>query len=107
MNLRQDANQIIKESINRVLPDETVRRVLMGSDLFGKKSGRIYLVAVGKAAWQMAAAAQIILGEKLPKGLFSQSMDMYGENCPGSPVWRRDIQYRMTVRSGARRRFLP
>ena len=64
MNLRQDANQIIKESINRVLPDEAVRRVLMGSDLFGKKSGRIYLVAVGKAAWQMAAAAQIILGEK-------------------------------------------
>lgn len=57
MNLRQDANQIIKESINRVLPDEAVRRVLMGSDLFGKKSGRIYLVAVGKAAWQMAAAA--------------------------------------------------
>lgn len=69
MNLRQDANQIIKESINRVLPDEAVRRVLMGSDLFGKKSGRIYLVAVGKAAWQMAAAAQIILGEKITKGI--------------------------------------
>lgn len=54
MNLRQDANQIIKESINRVLPDEAVRRVLMGSDLFGKKSGRIYLVAVARrhGRWQ-------------------------------------------------------
>ena len=43
MNLRQDANQIIKESINRVLPDEAVKRALIESDLFGKRTAESIL----------------------------------------------------------------
>ena len=69
MNLRQDANQIIKESINRVLPDEAVKRALIESDLFGKENGRIYLVSVGKAAWQMAAAAVEVLESRINQGI--------------------------------------
>ncbi len=66
MTLRQDAKQIIKESISRVLPDEAVKRTLDGKTF---AQGNVYLVAVGKAAWQMAAAAQGVLGQRLSKGI--------------------------------------
>lgn len=66
MTLRQDAKQIIKESISRVLPNEAVKRTLDGKTF---AQGNVYLVAVGKAAWQMAAAAQGVLGQRLSKGI--------------------------------------
>ena len=46
-SLRSDANTIIERSIQAVLPDEAVRRALSGR----KFSGRVLLVAAGKAAW--------------------------------------------------------
>lgn len=52
--LRQDANEIISASLKAVLPDEAVKRAL--KDL-SKPSGKVLLVAAGKAAWQMARAA--------------------------------------------------
>lgn len=55
--LRADADEIIRRSIQAVLPDEAVRRALSGKEF----SGRIYLLAIGKAAWQMAQAALPIL----------------------------------------------
>ena len=56
--LRQDADRIIAASIQAVLPDEAVRRALEGFH----PAGRVWLVAAGKAAWQMAAAAVRALG---------------------------------------------
>ena len=53
--LRKDADRIIEESIKAVLPDEAVKRALQG---FKPSSGKTVLVAAGKAAWQMAAAAR-------------------------------------------------
>ena len=52
--LRSDADRIISESIRAVLPDEAVRRALRDHR---PGPGRTLLVAVGKAAWQMARAA--------------------------------------------------
>lgn len=52
--LRQDADRIVVASLKAVLPDEAVRRALAD---FRPRGGRTVLVAVGKAAWQMAAAA--------------------------------------------------
>ena len=57
--LRKDADQIIKESIAAVLPDEAVRRTLKD---YKPGKGRTLLVATGKAAWQMAKAAVDTLG---------------------------------------------
>ena len=57
--LRRDADAIIRASLNAVLPDEAVRRALKN---FRPQSGRVLLVAVGKAAWQMAHAAVKFLG---------------------------------------------
>lgn len=56
--LRNCANQIIAASIQAVLPDEAVRRALRGFH----SEGRTFLVAAGKAAWQMAHAAVETLG---------------------------------------------
>ena len=52
--LRQDADRIIKDALHAALPDTAVRKAL-GEIRFNE--GRIILVSVGKAAWQMAKAA--------------------------------------------------
>jgi len=72
MNLRSDADGIIKESLAAVLPDAAVAKALKGHS-FG--AGRIVLVAVGKAAWQMARAAADALGERLDCGIVITKYD--------------------------------
>ena len=59
--LRQDADTIIASSLKAMLPDAAVRRALE-SEAFYPQGGRILLVAVGKAAWQMAHTAVAALG---------------------------------------------
>ena len=59
VSLRKDADAIISASLRAVLPDEAVRRALQ---TFQPRGGRVVLVAVGKAAWQMARAAVETLG---------------------------------------------
>ena len=56
--LRQRAESIWTAAIRSVLPDEAVRRAL---EHFHPQ-GRVFLVAAGKAAWQMAHAALAELG---------------------------------------------
>lgn len=51
--LRTDAEDIARSAIGAVKPDEAVKRAL--ADIHPQ--GREFLVAVGKAAWQMARAA--------------------------------------------------
>ena len=51
--LRKDAEDIARSAIESVKPDEAVRRALAGF----QPEGRVFLAAVGKAAWQMAQAA--------------------------------------------------
>lgn len=70
-SLRSDANTIIEQSIRAVLPDEAVRRALSGREF----SGRVLLVAVGKAAWQMASAAAAQLGDGLSAGVVVTKYD--------------------------------
>lgn len=69
--LREDADQIIKTSIEAVLPDEAVRKALQEKFPPGRKgrAGALYVIAVGKAAWQMANAAYGYLGDKIRKGI--------------------------------------
>ncbi len=63
--MREDARQIIDRSIQAVLPDEAVRRALKDR----RFSGRVVLVAAGKAAWQMANAARELLGGVIRDGV--------------------------------------
>ena len=52
-NLHEDALHIVTSAIDAVKPDAAVRRALQGVTF----PGRVFLVAVGKAGWQMAHAA--------------------------------------------------
>ena len=56
--LRAVADNIIDVAIKAVLPDEAVKKTLKDR----KFDGKVILVAVGKAAWQMAHAAVAVLG---------------------------------------------
>lgn len=72
MNLREDANRIIDEAIQKVLPDEAVRKALKGKEL---GEGQVYVVAAGKAAWQMAKAAVEILKDRIQDGVVVTKYD--------------------------------
>ena len=58
--LREDAEKIIHAALQAVQPDEAVRRTLQD---YRFNNGRKILVAIGKAAWQMAKAATDTLGQ--------------------------------------------
>ena len=63
--LRDHADRILRSAITAVMPDAAVRRALEGMDF----SGRVILVAVGKAAWQMANTAYRCLGSNIHDGI--------------------------------------
>ena len=69
--LHTDAAAIVDQAIRAVLPDKAVRRALAGRT-FG---GQIFLVAAGKAAWQMAHAAVDCLGDRLSAGVVVTKYD--------------------------------
>lgn len=72
MTLREEAERIIGKAIQAVLPDEAVRKALEGRK-FGQ--GKLYMVAAGKAGWQMAKAAADILGDRLDAGVVVTKYD--------------------------------
>ena len=63
--LRNDAETIIAKSLQAVMPDEAVKHTLKDYQF---SDGRKILVAIGKAAWQMAKAAVDTLG-KVDRGI--------------------------------------
>jgi hydroxypyruvate reductase len=64
-DLRKISDTIIETAIQAVMPDEAVKRALSGR----RFSGKIILVAAGKAAWQMAKAASDCLGDRIDNGV--------------------------------------
>lgn len=69
--LRANADAIIASAINAVKPDEAVSRALSGKEF----PGRVFLVAAGKAAWQMAKAAYDCLGRRIDSGVVVTKYD--------------------------------
>lgn len=63
--LRAHADEIVRRSIAAVQPDAAVRRALARETL----TGRVVLISVGKAAWQMAKAAIDCLGARIGAGV--------------------------------------
>ena len=63
--LRADADRIVAASIKAVQPDEAVARALAGQEF----PGRVVLISAGKAAWQMAKAAYVCLGNRIDSGV--------------------------------------
>ena len=69
--LRSHADAIVSAAIKAVQPDEAVARALQGQEF----SGRVVLVAAGKAAWQMAKAAHDCLGSRIDQGVVVTKYD--------------------------------
>ena len=76
---RAHADTIIAASIRAVQPEDAVCRALEKAHF----PGRIILVAVGKAAWQMANAAQKQLGNRIQKGIVITKYDHVMGTLPG------------------------
>lgn len=66
LDVKGEAVAIFKEAVTAVLPDEAVRRAMTGR---GRPEGRRLLVAIGKVAWSMAAAAHAALGGDIDGGI--------------------------------------
>ena len=77
--LRTDAEWIARQAISAVKPDMAVRRALQNVTL----TGNVYLVAVGKAAWQMAAAAVRELEYPIWAGIVITKYDHVMGELPG------------------------
>ena len=77
--LRNDADAIVQAGLQAVLPDSAVARALKGLQNGG---GRTILVAAGKAAWQMAAAAVKELG-RVDDGIVVTKYDHVMGQIPG------------------------
>jgi len=71
-SLREDADRITEGAIAKVLPDAAVRKALEGKSF---PDGRVILVAIGKAAWQMAKAAHDVLGDDITEGMVITKYD--------------------------------
>ena len=71
-NLRKDADRIIDRAIKESLPDSAVRKALQE---FPETKGKVVLIAVGKAAWQMADAAYGFLGDRICSGVVVTKYD--------------------------------
>ena len=66
MSLFQDANIIMQAALHAALPDTAVEKALKELPRY---SGKLVLIAAGKAAWQMAHAAYAQLGAKIDSGV--------------------------------------
>ena len=72
MSLRENANQIIQAALAAAMPDAAVAAALKQAD-FG--SGKLVVVSVGKAGWQMARAAYDQLGSRITSGVVVTKYD--------------------------------
>jgi len=80
MVLREDANRIVKAALLAAQPDTAVREALQ--DIKLDPQGRLILVALGKAAWQMAKAASLTLQDQLSAGIVVTKYGHLGGDLP-------------------------
>ena len=78
-DLRADARDILEYAICAVQPDSAVRAALTGRTF----PGRVILIAVGKAAWQMASTAVQTLPGAVTTGLVITKYDHVRGEIPG------------------------
>lgn len=64
--LLSDAMQIMQSSIERVLPNRAVCEALRKRSF---PKGKLIVVSVGKAAWEMARAAEETIGKRIDRGI--------------------------------------
>ncbi len=76
--LRTDAERAARDAVRSVLPEKAVSEALSGRSF----PGRVFLIAVGKAAYRMAAAALAVPGLSVADGLVVSKYGHLGEALP-------------------------
>ena len=94
--LQSDAMKIIRGAIRAVQPDGAVVKALAGKEF----PGRVILVSVGKAAWQMARAAHGCLGGRIDGGIVITKYGHAKGKSEISASSKRGIRWRMRIPSG-------
>lgn len=82
-SLREDALKIVHEAIRAVYPEAAVKEALKGF-VSGKK---IFVLAIGKAAWRMAKAASGSLEETVSRGMVITKYGYSLGSIGGFEVW--------------------
>ena len=72
MEIYRDAKAIMDAALQAAMPDTAVEKALQK---LPEVNGKLVLIAAGKAAWQMAAAAYKTLGEKISGGVVCTKYD--------------------------------
>lgn len=83
MSVHSDAYTIINAALAACRPDAAVRRALEGRNF----PDAVYLVAIGKAAWQMAACAAEVLGTRLKAGVVVTKYGHSMGTIPNCTIW--------------------
>ena len=68
-----DAKKIIHDAIQASLPDEAVKKAICGKDFIFE--GKVIVIAIGKAAWNMAKAASENIPHKIDTGIVLTKYD--------------------------------
>lgn len=100
--LRNTIMSVVHEAIQSCLPDAAVRREMV--NLPSQKGKRI-LIAVGKAAYQMAKAA-IDTGVSFDDGIVITSIIMLKGSFPAFAALRRGIRFSMKIPFAQQKRRL-
>ena len=72
MDIYRDAKVIMDAALSSAMPDTAVEKALQK---LPEVTGKLVLIAAGKAAWQMAAAAYKTLGDKISGGVVCTKYD--------------------------------
>lgn len=83
MSLRKDADEVIRRAIDAALPHNAVRAAL--NDF--SPEGNIYVVAVGKAAWEMGRTAAEVLHGRIKEGIVVTKHGYAGGDIAGFRVY--------------------
>lgn len=102
LEMRKDAELMIRKIIADVLPMKAVRKVLNEIEL----DKPVYVIAIGKAAWEMANETFRILGDRIQEGIVVTKYNHARGEIPGLRFWRADIPFRMKIPFGRRKPYL-
>jgi len=79
-----DAKKILLDAIHASLPDEAVKKAIKGKDF--EFNGKVIVISIGKAAWNMAKAAAENIPHKIDAGIVLTKYDHSQGDIPGFTI---------------------
>ena len=84
LDLKSDARKIIHDAIQASLPDEAVKKAICGKDFSFR--GKVFVISIGKAAWNMAKAAAENIPHSIDGGIVLTKYDHAKGDIPGFTI---------------------